>query len=116
MTVKKDAKSMMDALGITEDRCAELCTAIEKVQAENKNWELGEVLDYTFENICQNRNEERFVMYIFGKHQGIFTGMEIGKEISELENALSTIAPMIISSKEYRWRGNRTQRPANAGL
>lgn len=72
--INREAQGTMDALGISEDRCVELCNAIEQTWSEHKDWPYGQVLDEVRKVHCKNDNEFAFVLHVFGRHQGFQEG------------------------------------------
>lgn len=66
-----EANSMMDALGISPERCEELCNAIDEVGHAHPDWKLGQILEKASEH-CETYNEALFMFHVFGEHLGAF--------------------------------------------
>jgi hypothetical protein len=84
---KYGATSMMEALGIDESRCEELCNAVDEVRAAHPDWNIARVLEQASE-VCENQNEALFMMYVFGNHIGFEDGFETAEKLNFVKKAV----------------------------
>lgn len=97
LEINKEAHNMMEALGITSDRCKELCGLIENLVADDNNINLGQVLERAAEH-CQTQNELTFLSYVLGTH--------IGETTANMKQSMGNMLHSLFESLERRHNGH----------
>lgn len=78
--IDRKGDGMMEALGISPDRCEELCNGIETEIRRDPERPLGEILDDAIKAHCKGENKEnesRFMFYVFGSHYAAVRGLRV---------------------------------------
>lgn len=91
--INTSARSMMEALNIAPERCAELCDAIETEWNKEKDAKFGDVLERAKRHCSKDNeaNEFAFMVYIFGKHSGFIQAMEADAIIGSLMREVNRV-------------------------
>jgi hypothetical protein len=63
----QESEDLKEALGISEERCKELCGLIYKIHSANRDASIADLLSESSKH-CQNANELAFVSFIVGTH------------------------------------------------
>lgn len=78
MNLKKEAETLMELFGISEERCKELCGLVDEIETANPEWGIHQVLDEASKHSV-NENENRFLIATYFKDHGMKAGFTMGK-------------------------------------
>lgn len=102
LEINTEAHNMMQALGISKERCKDLCGLIDRLIKDRKNINLAEVLKEASMH-CENQNELTFLSYILGTHVGEKTGVIKEKLGSALEGLFERLQRTHSKKETFNW-------------